>query len=272
MMEGVIFRIAIVIYFASMVGYFTALVVRRVQVAKAATWILLAGFAFHTMSLALRWLQAGCGTVINIFEAFSFIAWSVAGVYLFFQLRTKTRVLGALVSPVVVVLSIAASVRVAVEADVPAALTGPWVAAHAVLTLSGGGLFALACLAGIMYLVQDRLITQRKSYRFTRFLPSLKELDRVNHLSVITGFILLTFGIIAGAVWARTAWGQHWQWDPKQVGTLVSWLLYALLLHQRFALGWKGRKTAYFSIIAFIILLFTIVGINLFFVTVHDFS
>lgn len=271
-MEGILFRIAVFIYFAGMVGYFISLVVRRVQAAKISTWVLFAGFAFHTLSLAVRWLQPGYGTIINLFEAFSFIAWSVTGVYLLFQLRTKTRVLGALVSPAVVILSIAASVRMAPEADVPTALKGPWVASHAILTLSGGGFFALACLAGIMYLVQDRLIMQRKSYGFTRFLPSLKELDRVNHISVITGFILLTFGIIAGAVWAHTAWGQHWQWDPKQVGTLVSWLLYGLLLHQRLALGWKGKKTAYFSIIAFVILLFTIVGINLFFVTVHNFS
>jgi cytochrome c-type biogenesis protein CcsB len=213
----------------------------------------------------------GYSPVTNLYESLSFIAWAVSGIYLIFQVRTKTRILGAFVSPVVLVMAITASARLMEDTTIPAILMGSWVPVHVGLTLTGGALFALACLAGIMYLVQDNLIRSKRAFGFTRILPSLKELDRINHICIVAGFVLLTLGIIAGSIWARNVWGSHWQWDPKQVSTLISWVLYALLLHQRLAIGWKGRKVAFLSIIAFIILLFTFVGVNMFFVTVHNF-
>ncbi|MBW2673423.1 MAG: cytochrome c biogenesis protein CcsA [Deltaproteobacteria bacterium] len=100
---------------------------------------------------------------------------------------------------------------------------------------------------------------------------SLGDLDRINHLCTVWGFPLLTFGIIAGSIWARTVWGSNWHWDPKQVFTAVSWVLYAVLVHQRIAIGWKGRKVALLSIIAFAGLLFAFIGVNALFVTMHRF-
>jgi ABC-type transport system involved in cytochrome c biogenesis permease subunit len=81
---------------------------------------------------------------------------------------------------------------------------------------------------------------------------------------------LLTLGVLVGSIWARTAWGSHWQWDPKQIWTLAAWLLYALLLHQRLAIGWRGHKAAWFSILAFLFLLLCIV-VNRFSTTLHSF-
>lgn len=270
-MESLFLNTALVLYLFSMVGYLTSLLVRRVTAAKISTWILGGAFAVHTLFIAYRWLETGHSPVVHLFEALSFIAWAVSGIYLAFQIRTKTRVLGAFVSPVVVVLVITASSRITGTVTIPEILRGPWVSAHVLSILTGGALFALACLSGIMYLVQDNLIKNRKGYGFSRFLPSLRELDRINHVCIVAGFLLLTFGVIAGSVWAGTVWGRLWQWDPKQVCTLISWALYAILIHQRLAIGWKGRKAAFLSIIAFAILLFTFVGVNIFFVTVHNF-
>jgi cytochrome c-type biogenesis protein CcsB len=271
-MGSVCFKIAIIFYFISTLGYITSLLTRKVPAAKASTWLLFLAFSFHTISTVFRWIEAGYSPVINIYESLFFIAWAVSGIYLVFQIKTKTSVLGAFVSPAVLVMAITASARLVEDTSVPDLLRGPWVSVHVVLTLTGGALFALACLAGIMYLVQDYLIKNKKSYGFSRFLPSLRELDRINHICLVAGFLLLTFGVIVGSIWARNVWGSHWQWDPKQVSTLISWVLYALLLHQRLAIGWKGRKVAFLSVIAFIILLFTIVGVNMFFVTVHNFT
>jgi len=270
-MGSLFFKIALVLYFLSMLGYIASLVVRRVQVAKVSTWVLFSAFAVHTASIIFRWVETGYSPVTNLYESLSFIAWAVSGIYLIFQVKTKTRVLGAFISPVVLVMAITASARLVEDAAIPAILMGSWVSIHVMLTLTGSALFALACLSGIMYLVQDDLIRNKKAYGFSRLLPSLRELDRINNICIVTGFFLLTLGIIAGSIWARNVWGSHWQWDPKQVSTLISWIIYALLLHQRFAIGWKGRKIAFLSIAAFVILLFTFVGVNIFFITVHNF-
>jgi ABC-type transport system involved in cytochrome c biogenesis permease subunit len=106
---------------------------------------------------------------------------------------------------------------------------------------------------------------------FRKILPSLTDLDRINQVSLLWGFPLLTLGIMAGSIWARTVWGSLWQWDPKQVWTLTAWIFYALILHQRIAIGWKGRRAALFSLLAFGILVASFVVVNLFFVTAHTF-
>ncbi|MDO9515519.1 MAG: cytochrome c biogenesis protein CcsA [Syntrophales bacterium] len=270
-MEILFFRIALAAYFVSTVGYIASLFAERVRVAKASMWVLAAAFALHTVHIAIGWMGTFSIPSANIYGSLSFIAWAVAGSYLAFQAKTKTQVLGAFVSPVVVVMMIAASAGLMDGASIPLALRGPLVSFHILLLLTGGALFALACLAGLMYLVQDRLIRGKKVSGFSRLLPSLRDLDRINHLCTVWGFPLLTFGIIAGSVWARTVWGSDWQWDPKQVFTAVSWVLYAAVVHQRVAIGWKGRKAALLSIIAFAGLLFAFIGVNAFFVTMHRF-
>jgi ABC-type transport system involved in cytochrome c biogenesis permease subunit len=122
-----------------------------------------------------------------------------------------------------------------------------------------------------MYLIQNRLIKRKNIGSFSRLLPSLKELDNINHICLLWGFPLLTLGVLVGSIWARTVWGSHWQWDPKQIWTLTAWLLYAVLLHQRLALGWSGRRVALFSVLAFLILLAGFFLEKTFFTTVHNF-
>lgn len=270
-MENLLFKIALAAYFFSAVGYISSILVKRVLIAKTSTWVLLSAFAVHSLSIIVRWIGTGYSPVTNIFESLSFIAWAISGSYIAFQLKTKTRVLGAFVSPLAFLLMMVASAKLVDTVSIPAILQGYWVPFHIILSLVGEALFALACLAGVMYLIQDNLIKKKKSYRFARLLPPLRDLDKINHVSLLWGFPLMTLGVIAGSIWARTVWGSHWQWDPKQIWTLISWFLYAFLLHQRLAIGWKGRKAAVFSILAFGILLFTVIGVNIFFLSVHNF-
>jgi len=271
MMELIFFRIALAAYFVSTVGYVASLFAGRVRVAKASIWVLALAFALHTVHIAMQWIGTASIPSANIYGSLSFIAWAVTASYLAFQAKTKTRVLGAFVSPVVVVMMIAASAGLMGGPPIPSVLRGPLVPFYVVLLLTGGALFVLACLAGIMYLVQDNLIRGKRVSGFSRLLPSLRDLDRINHLCTVWGFPLLTFGIIVGSIWARTVWGSSWRWDPKQVFTAVSWVLYAALVHQRIAIGWKGRKAALLSIVAFAGLLFAFIGVNAFFVTMHRF-
>jgi len=270
-MNTFLFGIALFFYFMSTVGHIASLVIRRVTMAKISMWILFSAFCAHSIYIVLRWAETGYGPVANTYESLSFVAWSIAGTYLVFQTMTKTRVLGVFVSPLAFIMAVGASVTLGGDIAMPEVLKGSWALIHVMLSLMGEALFALAFLAGLMYLLQDSLIRKKRVYSFSRILPSLRDLDRINNISILWGFFLLTFGIIAGSVWARTVWGSQWHWDPKLISTVFVWIVYALLVHQRIAIGWKGRKAAVLSIAAFIIILVTFIGVNTFCVTVHTF-
>ncbi|MBN1662652.1 MAG: cytochrome c biogenesis protein CcsA [Deltaproteobacteria bacterium] len=270
-MDMSFFYAALGIYLISAIGYIASLLIRRVLIAKISTWIMGAAFAAHFFSFAFRFLLTGHSPVVNFYDTLSLMAWVMSGVYLGLQFKSKTRVLGAFVSPATFLLMIAASYGMSGRVAVSPILQSGLVPVHVILSVAGEALFVLASLAGAMYLMQDRLIKHKKVTSFTKFLPSLKELDRINHICLLWGFPLLTLGVLAGSIWARTAWGSHWQWDPKQVWTMLVWLIYAILLHQRLAIGWKGHKAALFSILAFLILLVSFCIETVFFRTVHNF-
>jgi len=265
------FKVALLAYFLSSLGYVLSLLSKRAMVAGASTWILFSAFLIHTTSLVLRFLITGYAPVVNLYDAFSFFSWAVTGIYLLLQLKTQTRELGAFVSPMAFFMMMIASARLGSEVRIPAILQGSLVPIHITLSILGESLFAVSCLAGAMYLLQDHFIKHRRVNSLSKILPPLRDLDRINHFTLLWGFPLLTLGVILGVIWARTAWGARWHWDPKQVGTLTVWFLYGFLLHQRLAIGWNGRKAALFSIGAFLVLLFAFFGINLFFTKVHRF-
>lgn len=271
LLDVLFFRGALLAYLLSTLTYIFSLLIRRVSPARAATWILTGAFGLHTLFFLGEWLGKGYNPFLRIHDILSFFAWVMAGVYLVFQLRTKTRVLGAFVSPVVFVLMIISSIGIGGPITVPEVLQGGLVTIHAMLSVIGEALFTVASVAGLVYLIQDRLIKRRKSSMFMKLFPSLQDLDRINHFCLLWGVPLLTLGVVAGSIWARTVWGSHWQWDPKQIWTLTAWLIYAVLLHQRLAIGWKGHRTALLSVVAFVLLLAALLVEKSFFTTLHRF-
>ena len=270
-MDLLFFKLAIAAYLISTLGYAASLLVRRVLIAKASTWVLFSAFALHAAFYLAQLILTHALSIKNIYETLSFFAWILCGIYLILQLKTKTRVLGAFISPVAFLLMVGASAGVEGPVTIPDILRGGLVTLHVTLSIAGEALFALASCAGAMYLIQNRLIKEKSIGSFSRLLPSLKELDNINHICLLWGFPLLTLGVLIGSIWARTVWGSHWQWDPKQIWTLAAWLLYALLLHQRLALGWKGRRVALFSLLTFLVLLAGFILEKAFFATAQKF-
>ncbi|MDP1991231.1 MAG: cytochrome c biogenesis protein CcsA [Syntrophales bacterium] len=271
MMGIVLFKTALAVYLVCAVVYGASLWVRRVLTARFATGLMVAALVIHTSSFASRWLTAGMSPAVGIHDALSFFAWVMAAAYLALQLKTKTRVLGAFVSPVICLIMVVASVELAGTVGAPAMLQGSLVTLHVMLSVTGEALFALASCAGLMYLIQDSLIKRKKAGSLIRLFPSLNDLDRINNLCLSWGFPLLTLGVLAGSLWARIVWGSHWQWDPKQIWTLLAWFLYAFLLHQRLVMGWRGHKAARWSLMVFAILVTLLIFGKLCFQTVHNF-
>jgi len=230
---------------------------------KGGQFALAVGFIVHSLALISRYLEAGYTPITNLHESLSFFAWSIVGVYLGLNLKYQIDVLVAFVSPLAVVLIVLASLFPKDILPLPPVLESFWLPIHVTLAFIGDAMFALAFIAGVMFLIQERQIKSKKIGPFYRRLPALKVLDDLNARCLTMGFPLLTLGIITGSVWAESAWGSYWSWDPKETWSLITWFLYAALLHGRLTVGWRGRKAAIFAIVGFAVLVFTFLGVNL---------
>jgi cytochrome c-type biogenesis protein CcsB len=124
--------------------------------------------------------------------------------------------------------------------------------------------FAIAGGLGFMYLLKGEKGSdgEKPSWSLARFLPSRDALDELIYQCAILGFIFLTLGIITGAVWAHYAWGRYWGWDPKETWSLITWLVYAAMLHSRYVRGWRGRRMAVMALVGLACVLFTYLGVN----------
>ena len=270
-MDRVLFDISLGFYLISTSGYLAALLIKRVFVARISTWLLAGAFAFHTAALLAQHLLSGQTILAGLFASLSFFAWAVTGSYLLFQLRTKTIVLGAIVSPLVLLLNVTSSLQFHRHGLLPQILQGPLVTAHVVLSLMGEALFVLVALAGMLYLLQDYNIRHRRLHAMSRLLPPLKDLDQINHLGLLIGFPILTLGLLTGSVWAAEVWGSHWPWDPKLTWAFFFWLGYAFLLHQRLAIGWSGRRSAFCAVVFLFLMLASLSVVGLLLPTIHTF-
>jgi len=141
------------------------------------------------------------------------------------------------------------------------ALKSNWLIAHVITCFIGYGAFAVACGVSAMYLLKSGRDAEEGGL-IGRF-PPTPVLDELTHQLVMFGFLFLSAGIITGAVWANSAWGRYWGWDPKETWSLITWFIYAALLHARMMRGWRGRRIAYLNLMGFAAVLFTYFGVNL---------
>ncbi len=252
-------------YILSTAGYIAYLFFQKDRLQKIGYVLLFAGFLIHSISIGYGFLQSGHLPVQNLHQTLSIAGWAIAGVFLFLKFRFNLKVLGIYAAPLVAIVMIICMCLPA-EGTVVQAKTlfsNIWLVSHVVIIFVGEAAFALACGAGLLYILQERAIKTKHHGFFFKRLPALELLDNTGYACIVVGFSLLTLGLITGFVYAKSIWGSFWSWDPKEVWSGIAWLIYAALLHGRLALGWRGRKAAIMSIIGFGILLFTFLGVNL---------
>jgi len=225
-MTPFLFKAAFCAYLASTLGYVTSILGKRVRIARASLWLMSAAFGFHSLFLLFRIFETGHIPILGYLEVLNLFAWIMAGIFIFFQFRTRTVVLGAFVSPVVLLMMIYASRGIGSVAAMPAVLKGNLVPVHVLLSVTGEALFALASCAGAMYLLQDHFLKRKKARRVSSILPSLGDLDRINHLCLLWGFPLLTLGVLMGGLLGSSglgkllAVGSETDLDPGRLGDL----------------------------------------------------
>jgi cytochrome c-type biogenesis protein CcsB len=224
--------------------------------------ILVAGFVSHTATIVGRWVMTGRTPATNLHESLTLFSWVLIAIYLLMAIRYKQRVLGAFVAPFALMLLLTASLLPSEIIPLAPVLKSYWLPVHVILAFMGNAFFAMAFFLSIMYIIQNRYLKKRKLKGLYYVLPSLDTLDQFNYRCLQLGFPLLTLAIISGAIWSEYSIGAYWDWKPRQVWSLITWFLYAALLHGRLTVGWRGKKAAILSVIAFMILIGSFFVIN----------
>jgi cytochrome c-type biogenesis protein CcsB len=188
------------------------------------------------------------------------------------------RFLGTFVTGLVLVLLGIATVNFYVSVvPLPPALQSAWLVIHVFVATSAVGFLALGFALSVVQLLQSRresLAASAKAVKqsFLATLPDSATLENLAYRVIIIGFILWTFTLMAGAIWAESAWGRYWGWDTKEVWTFVIWVVYAGYIHARATRGWRGSRSAWLAIIGFSTVLFNFTVVNLFFKGLHAYS
>jgi len=271
-MNASLFYSTFAAYLAATVCYLIYLAKPSVSLGRIARWLLSGGFVIHILFTLNRYLESGHTPITNLHESLSFFSMAVVGVFIFIERRFKMLVLGSFVTPVALLLMAVSALFPAAIVPLNPALKSKWLVLHTVVAFLGYACFAVAFGAAIIYLMQERFLKRKKLGGLFQKLPSLNTLDDINYRCLTFGFPLLTVAIISGAIWAETAWGTYWSWDPKETWSLITWFVYAALLHGRLTTGWRGKKAAILSIIGFFVMLFTFLGVNLLMTGLHTYK
>ncbi|MER7361283.1 c-type cytochrome biogenesis protein CcsB [Nonomuraea wenchangensis] len=237
------------------------LAARAGTVGLALAWL---GWAANLAAIVTRGLAVGRWPWGNMYEFVVALCFAAVTAFLLTQLRHNVRFLGAFVM-VTATLGLGAAVKIFYTAAGPVvpALNSYWIAIHVSAAIIASGLFAMAGVAGVLYLVRGDGMSR---------LPSREDLERVAHRAIVFAFPLWTFAVIAGALWADRAWGRYWGWDPKEVWSFITWVAYAAYLHARVTAGWRGKAATVVQLVAFACLLFNLIGVNIFVGGMHSYA
>lgn len=263
-MSSPILAAALALYLLATLTFGIHIVTARLSLRQFALGLTAGGFAMHAAALAVRVASLGFASLFPFQEGLSLIACIMVGLFLTLSLRADFTIVGALVAPIAFLFSLSAYAFETGPDGVPATLRSVWLPAHVAPAFVGYAIFSVAFCLSLTYLVQERQLKMRSTGDLFRRLPSLETLDRLNHRFVTWGFALFTLGLITGSLLAMETWGALWSWEPVQVWSAVTWLLYAALVQTR-AAGWRGRRAATLTIAAFALLLLSFVSVNLIF-------
>jgi len=264
--------LTLIAYFGATGLWLAYFLIQRESYYQAGAWVMAGGLVLHTLAL-IRWAWIlGHLPAASVGEVLLLFGWVLVAGFLVLIWRYPIKVLGALVAPLAALMVSGALILPREHGTISPLLKSFWLTLHICLTLTGYAALALACLGGILYLIQERQIKGKRFGFFYRRLPSLSLLDTLNYWCLTIGFPLLTAGIIVGSLYAQHTLGRFWNWDPKEILTIIAWLIYAVLLHERLAVGWRGRRAALLAICGFLVLVCTFVGANLWLTGYHSFA
>jgi cytochrome c-type biogenesis protein CcsB len=235
--------------------------------------------AAHLTAVVTRGLAVHRAPWGNMYEFVTALTCVAAIFFLFVMIRYRAWALGVFVmGAVVIALGLAETIIYTAAGQLVPALQSYWLSIHVTAMTLATGIFFVAAVLGIVYLAADRYARRLTAGRaapgngIMRRLPSTEQLDRLTYRTVVFGFPVWTFGVIAGAIWADQAWGRYWGWDPVETWAFITWVLYAAFLHARATAGWRGRRAHYIQLLGFASLTFNILVIQVFITGLHSYA
>ena len=243
--------------------------------------------------LCSRWIVAGYFPLSNLYESLLFLTWILLTVYLYIEIKTNSRLIGAILIPITLLINGFANLTLSPEMQkssplVPA-LQSNWLMLHVSMMLLSYGTLIMGSLLSILFLVisknkeidlqltenlskvlynimleyyETEIISSTSNFSKLSKLKLLHSLDNWSYRIIGLGFPFLTIGIISGGVWANEAWGSYWSWDPKETWALITWLVFATYLHARITKGWEGNRTAILGGLGFFVIWICYLGVN----------
>ncbi|WP_440711703.1 c-type cytochrome biogenesis protein CcsB [Herbiconiux sp. YIM B11900] len=247
---------------------------RPSKTARLATSLTVLAVLLHLVATVLRGVEANRLPWANMYEFSLTGTLIIALVYLLTLIRIDIRFVGVFLLGLILVLLGIATVNYYVPAaPLPPALQSYWLVIHVLVAMTATGYFALGFLLTIGQLLAPTATGPASRWqKLVRGLPSRDRLEQLAYRMNIVGFLLWTFTLIAGAIWAERAWGRYWGWDTKEVWTFIIWVVYAGYIHARATRGWRGHRSAWLSVIGFIAVMFNFGIVNVFFTGLHSYS
>ena len=260
-MAAMVLVVTLALYFAATVSFLAYLLWPSKVLSKVSLGMTAVGFAAHTIALVARMVGATDVSPPDFHEALSFFSWMLILVFLAVEFRHRLQVLGSFIVPLALVSLLSAAALPDPAPTLTPVFRTLWV--HVTLSMLGTVGFAVAFVAGVMYLIQDRLLKSKRFNTLYSKLPALDFLDHLSQQSIVMGFPLLTLGIITGALSAEFSRGSYLNWNPEQAWALVTWVFYFAVLMGRLTMGWRAKRAAYLTIIGFAGVLLTLIGVAL---------
>jgi cytochrome c-type biogenesis protein CcsB len=237
------------------------------------------GLALQLLALLTRGIAEHRVPWGNMYEFIAAITCMAVIVLVAASVRFRAYYLGLFVLvPVVLALALDLTLVYTAADDLVPALQSYWIAIHVTAMIIASGLYIVGAVVTAMYLVADRSERRvaaglpSRASGIMLHLPRPVILDRLSYRSILFAFPVWTFGVMAGAIWADSAWGRYWGWDPKETWSFITWVVYACFLHARATAGWRGRRAAYIHLLGFGCLMFNLVGINLWVTGLHSYA
>ena len=252
-----------------------------------------------TAQLVLRWWQSGHFPISNLYESLCFLAWACTLTQLLVERSYPTPLVAAAATPMglgcVAFASFALPDQLQQAAPLVPALRSSWLVMHVSVIMVSYAALLVGSLLSAAVLVTDRgrNLELRSSsigsggYRQAQLavesgpgglnlasasLSLSEQLDSLSYRTITVGFLLLSIGIVSGAVWANEAWGSWWSWDPKETWALICWLVYAAYLHTRLSRGWQGRRPALVAVAGLVVICVCYIGVNLLGIGLHSYG
>ena len=248
-----------------------------------------------TAQLVLRWWESGHFPISNLYESLCFLAWGCTLTQLLVERTWPSPLVPAAATPMalgcVAFASFALPDRLQEASPLVPALRSSWVVMHVSVIMISYAALLVGSLLSLAVLFTDRgnSMELRSSsigsggYRQAQLatpqlqlssvaMPAVEQLDSLSYRTITVGFLLLSVGLVSGAVWANEAWGSWWSWDPKETWALICWLVYAAYLHTRLIRGWQGRKPALVAAAGLVVIVVCYIGVNLLGIGLHSYG